>query len=367
MKILYNGLCINGNMAGVQYYADHIMREALKSSPEHYEFHALISRSYAGELPANGSYIRPIIHNRMHRILYEHSILNSISKRYDITHCPAYILPGKLRGRGVITIHDTIALDFPELCKNSNALYFNLRMKRGIRDAAHIITVSEKAKEDIIRNCNISPDKITAIYPGIDPIFRHEENQQRIQEVKSKYALPDRYMLFTGNIEPKKNLPGLLRAYDILLRRGMGHKLVIVGQWGWKYKDVLKCLEIPGLRENICFLNYVERADLPAIYSLAGLFVFPSIYEGFGFPPLEAMACGTPVVASYAGALQETTGGNAVYVDPYSPEDIASKIELCLTDDGLRERLIRNGYSHACSFTWDKAWKQTLNVYKAIL
>jgi len=304
--------------------------------------------------------------NRVRRILWEHSRLPRIAKKegMDVVHCPHYVCPFLNTGVPyVVTIHDTIAIEHPEWCKPSNALYYNILMKRSVSNASRVIAVSHSTADSLKRNFSVSASKVTVIYPGIEAIFNSAKNLSRQTQVKSRYCLPGRYILFVGNIEPKKNILNLVRAHKLLRRRGLSHKLVLAGKRTWKSRDVLK--EISGVAAgSILAIGYVDRVDLPFVYQMADVFVFASLYEGFGFPQLEAMACGTPVVASTGGALSEMAGGASWTVDPANPEDIAEAIYLLITNGKLRQKHSELGIKQSRRFNWDETAKQTLSVYQ---
>ncbi len=307
--------------------------------------------------------------SRVLRILWEHCKLPVIARNegMDIVHCPHYICP--CLGTSVpyvVTIHDTIAIEHPEWCKVSNAFYYNIFMKQTIRNASRVIAVSHSTADSLRRNLSVNTPKVKVIYSGIDAIFNCEKNLLRQSEVKSLYGLPERYILFVGNIEPKKNLLNLVRAHKLLGNHGLSHKLVLAGKRTWKSKDVQK--EISGVTAgSVLAIGYVDRADLPFVYQMADVSVSVSLYEGFGFPQLEAMACGTPVVASAGGALGEMAGGASRTVDPTNPENIANAIYLLITNRGLRQKHVELGIKQSRRFSWDETAKRTLSVYEEAL
>jgi glycosyltransferase involved in cell wall biosynthesis len=199
------------------------------------------------------------------------------------------------------------------------------------------------------------------------PIFAGEENadEEKLSAVKNKYGLPDKFILYLGTVEPRKNIDGIIRGYNEL--RTMNHelgdyKLVIAGGKGWKSKNIYKEWELSKFKDDIKFLGYIDSADRAYLYNLAAVFVYPSFYEGFGFPPLEAMACGLPVVASYASSLPEVAGEAALMVDPYNINDIARALTEILTDDNLRKKLIARGLEQAKKFSWQKTAEEYLEI-----
>jgi len=373
IKVLYNALHLTGQFSGVQNTVEQLMKEAFMNPDSDIDFEAICPANYQinlKEYPFQKlTRINIDTSNRWQRIGYEHFFMNRYFRKHEenILHCPAYIQPWKWGAPSIITVHDIIALNSPEYCSPSNRLYFNLLLPRSILKASKIITMSHTVKEDILRKIKIKPEKIKVIYPGINDIFFRIPSGKNLANVKRKYLLPEKFILYVGNIEPKKNILRLIEAFENLIRRSdIPHSLVIAGKFAWKCKDVLqKISKNPNTR--ILFTGYIEQSDLPALYTLADLFVFPSLYEGFGIPPLEAMACGTPVIVSNAGALPETTMGNALITDPLSVDSVASAMLNLIENTTLRNQLIEKGKHHVQQFKWDRAWSETANFYKLLV
>lgn len=371
MRILINGLTLCGRFTGVQYYTENLINNLASEVADDLKIDVLVSGSYKGN--SNSTNFVKSVHfdsaSRLKRILFENRKLSKLYKKwdYDILHSPAYILPYNWNLPGIITVHDTISLDYPEYCSTLNMINFNLNLKRSVRKAEKVIAVSECVKRDIIRTCKVNPEKIEVIYNGINPNFREVTDARELNSVKVKYGLPDNYILFVGNIEPKKNLERLLLAFDLLAgKKEIPHYLVIVGQKGWKYKKFFETLSKIKFSDKVILTGYVNEEELRSIYTMADVFVFPSLYEGFGYPVLEAMSCGTPVVASDSGALPEVTGGNCLFVDPYSIEEIASAIGSLVLEESLRKQLISSGLRHVQDFTLKKSVTNTLNLYRSL-
>lgn len=372
MKILYNGLCINGKLSGVQYYSQQLMRQAQCNDADGLIFRpvlseAIVSAEYYHPHPEN-IMVSADSSNRIRRIICENTTLPALFRttKSDLLHCPAYILPPFFAGRSVLTVHDTIALDYPAYCKPASIVYFGLLLGRSIRNASHIIAVSEKVKMDIQRLFPRLKPPVTVIYPGVDPIFKSIDTVDVRSLLREKYSLPEHYMLFVGTIEPKKNLINLLYGFKLYRLAGGKVKLVLVGQWGWRYKSIKQFLSDDETAQYVILLDYVPRSDLPALYSMAELFVFPSLTEGFGFPPLEAMACGTPVLMSERGSLTEIASADCRFLDPENPGQIADRLKLSLEDKAWRQRCRISGPQHAAAYTWKRAWADTCQVYKSL-
>ncbi|RME35317.1 MAG: glycosyltransferase family 1 protein [Thermoflexia bacterium] len=286
----------------------------------------------------------------------------------DLFHATEHLLPRLSSVRTVFTLHDLIFLFYPETHKPLNRWFLTLMMPRFLRAADAVIAVSECTKRDAVRAYGIPEEKITVIYEGVSPRFR-PASPEAIQAVRAKYRLPERFILYVGTIEPRKNLTALLEAYAALQSRNTQHaaRLVIVGKKGWLYGGFFRRLRELGLEERVHFTGYVPDGDLPAIYSAADLFVFPSLYEGFGLPVLEAMACGVPVVCSNTSSLPEVAGDAALLADPTDIRALVAAMERALTDEALRASLRARGLERARQFTWEEAAKRTVEVYHQVL
>jgi len=373
MKILINALLLNSRFSGVQFSTENLLLSLAKIDSPLQELEVLLPADYPGQFK-DRQYVRshktlfPAA-RRLKRIFYEHFRLPGLlrKEKAQLYHATGYILPWFLKTPNVLTVHDLIALDYPQYCKNENALYFRLCLPRSIKRADRIIAVSYTVKEDILRRFKIDPEKIDVVYHGVDASFKKIVAGQILERVRNKYHIPQQYILFVGNLEPKKNLVRLIDAFLLLKKKNaIPHKLLIVGQDGWKSEAIHKRLERSGDTSDIVFTGYVDNEDLPAIYSMAALFAFPSLYEGFGLPVLEAMACGTPVLISDRGALPEIAGNIFPQVDPTSVPDIAAGMLKCLTDEVLRARNIRYGLERVKTFTWENTAWQTLEVYNSL-
>lgn len=353
-KVLINGLQISNKNSGVQYYTQNLYSELIKLQNDKFGFD-LKQSSYNN--------FRSFKNNRFKRILFENLSLPIYLKNnnFNLFHSPNYVLPFFFNFPSVLTIHDLITLDYPELCQNESVLYFRLLLPRSIKRATKIITVSNAVKNDILRHLSIPEKKIEVIYHGVNPIFKKSPDKT----VLKKYHLPKKYIFFVGNLEPKKNLERLITAFSLLKKNtNVPHKLVLAGKKGWKYKAIFNTVARLKLNKEVIFTGYIPEEDLPTLYSSADLFAFPSLYEGFGIPPLEAMACEVPVLTSYKGALPETTGGNCIAVDPYQVNEIAAGMYQILKNTELRLKLISNGRDWVKQFSWEKTAKKTLMVYE---
>jgi glycosyltransferase involved in cell wall biosynthesis len=266
----------------------------------------------------------------------------------------------------VLTVHDLIFRHLPEHHKPLNRGYLNLALPLYCRRATHIIAISECTRHDLMAAYDLPPEKVTVIHEAADPRFR-PQTPDRVIAVRRQYGLPERYILFVGTIEPRKNLTRLLHAFEALHRDDLCDALVIVGKRGWLFGDFFAELERSPVRDAVLIPGYVPDEALPAIYAGARALAFPSLYEGFGLPALEAMACGTAVACSGTSSLPEVAGAAALYFDPSSHGAIVETLRQLLSDPDLRSELVQRGISRAAQFSWDRVAAETEAVYDAVM
>jgi glycosyltransferase involved in cell wall biosynthesis len=286
-------------------------------------------------------------------------------ERVTLFHAPHYVLPALVTCRSVVTIHDCIHLMFPQYLPNRLALtYARASIALASRRATRVLTVSESSKRDILRFVDVPADKIDVIYNAYDERFGVEPREEDVIRVRERYQLHDEFVLYAGNVKPHKNLERLIEAFNLVRKRGLDHlKLVLIGDEISKYAALRRAVHKHQLHQYVRFLGYLPEETLAVMYRLAGVFVFPSLYEGFGLPPLEAMASGTPVVTSNISSLPEVAGNAAVLVDPYSPVAIADGIELVLCDEALRRDLRAKGLARARQFSWESSVMRVREIY----
>ena len=266
----------------------------------------------------------------------------------------------------VLTVHDLIFRHLPEHHKILNRWYLNVALPLYCRRADRIITISECTKRDVAGAYSVPEEKITVVYEAASDNFR-PRSPEEVASVSDRYCLPDRYLLFVGTIEPRKNLTRLLRAFEIIHHEGLVDGLVIVGRPGWLYGDFFAALETSPARDAVVLPGFVPDEDLPAVYCGAQALVLPSLYEGFGLPVLEAMACGTPVACSGTTSLAEISGDAAVHFDPRNVTAIAEALRTLLRDGDLRASLRGRGTRRASRFSWKRVAAETQAVYSAVL
>jgi glycosyltransferase involved in cell wall biosynthesis len=288
--------------------------------------------------------------------------------RADVFHGPAVFLPLVKWGyRTVVTIHDLVSFLFPTTVPRKYSLYMRLMTRLAARSADRIIAVSGATRDDLCRVLGVPEERVVVIHEAVDPAFAAATDDDRAAAVLRRYGIRPPYCLFVGNLEPRKNLARLIDAFA-RVRSGGGARpqLVVAGTRGWLYGGIFRAVETHGVARDIVFTGYVPPADLPALYAGATCFVFPSLYEGFGLPVLEAMAAGAPVVASRAGAIPEVAGDAALLVDAERPDQIAEAIESVLGDAALRAGMTARGRARAREFTWEAVARQTLAVYETV-
>jgi glycosyltransferase involved in cell wall biosynthesis len=289
-------------------------------------------------------------------------------ERVTLFHAPHYVLPPLVRCKSVVTIHDCIHLMFPQYLPNRLALaYARTSITTAAKRATRVLTVSESSKRDILRFVPVPPEKIDVIYNAYDERFGVEPNEEDVVRVRERYQLHDEFVLYAGNVKPHKNLARLIEAFHLVRNRGLDHlKLILIGDEISRYASLRRAVHQHQLHRYVRFLGYLPEETLAVMYRLAGVFVFPSLYEGFGLPPLEAMASGTPVVTSNVSSLPEVAGDAALLADPHDPSAIADAIYQVLTDPALRSELRRRGLARARQFSWETSARRVHDIYHQV-
>jgi glycosyltransferase involved in cell wall biosynthesis len=288
----------------------------------------------------------------------------------DLFHAPHYVLPPLIHCRSVVTIHDCIHLMFPQYLPNRFAYAY---AKAQLWTAAHrsdrILTVSETSKLDILRRFHVPADKVTVVYNAIDERLAVPPDEEEFERVRARYQLKDPFALYVGNIKPHKNLERLIDAFHELRQESAFEslKLVIIGDEISKYQGLRRAVHRHKLHKHVRFFGFVPPGTLAVLYRLASVFVFPSLYEGFGLPPLEAMYFGTPVVTSNVSSLPEVVGDAAVLVDPYDTTSIAEGMRRALVDEELRAWLRERGAARAREFSWEQSVARIREVYGEVM
>ena len=354
---------------GIGTYIRNLLRHLARLDRET-EFVLLSRAGDAGALASLGENFRPIVETAANYSVVEQVTVPMAlwRERVDLFHAPHYVLPPLVTCRSVVTIHDCIHLMFPQYLPNRFALaYARASIGAAARRATRILTVSESSKRDILRFVDVDDGKIDVIYNAYDERFAIEPNQEEMVRVRERYQLHDEFILYAGNVKPHKNLERLIQAFHLVRRRGLDRlKLVLIGDEISKYAALRRAVHQHQLHKYVRFLGYLPEETLAVMYRLAGVFVFPSLYEGFGLPPLEAMASGTPVVTSNVSSLPEVTGDAALLVDPLDPAAIADAVCSVLTDETLRRSLREKGLARALQFSWEQSIRRVHDIYLRI-
>ena len=281
----------------------------------------------------------------------------------DLYHFPNFIIPPLNRGRTVVSIHDMSFFRFPQFTEEKNRAWLSPRIRDTASRADAILTISDFSAAEIHELLKVDRARIFTTYPGIGEEFSAPASEN-VEATLASLGIERPYLLTVGTLEPRKNIPFLVEVFEKL--SDFDGVLVIAGMPGWKYEPILERIRASSRSADIRYVRYVSDAQLPALYAGASLFVFPSFYEGFGFPPLEAMACGTPVLSSAGGSLPEALGDGAVVLDSFNPDRWVASARRLLSDSEYRRRQIEQGRRQAAKYTWTETAKKTWDVYRSV-
>lgn len=351
---------------GIAQYTQHIISELAGITSPH-TFTILQSRKDARNLAAGPNQRKAACWTPAHHKLERLALAVELLPRgLDLLHSPDFIPPLNGSFRSVITVHDLAFLRYPQFLTEESRAYY-CQIGDAIKRADHIIAVSEATRADLVEMLGAPEYKITVVYEAASEQFR-PPTPAEVNRIREKHNLLAPYILFVSTIEPRKNIDGLLRAYAALIdMMPDAPQLVVVGGKGWLYDKTMALYDELKLGERVRWLGSVDYADLPALYGAAEVFCLPSFYEGFGLPPLEAMACGAPVVVSGRASLPEVVGEAGLTVDPDDPSSIAGALHRVLTDSALAADLRAKGLTRAEMFSWARAARETLAVYERTL
>jgi len=293
--------------------------------------------------------------------------VNNKKQTYHLYWQPNYIVEPSINAfKTVVTVHDFSFYEHPQWHPQDRLELFNQHFMRNIHQADKIICDSHYIKSCAIKRLNLNEQDIEVIYLGIEHEIFKQYPQQKLIEVKQKFSLPERFILFVGSIEPRKNLLNLLKAYHLLPELEKNNtQLILVGFKGWENQEIMA--QINAEKQHINYLGYVSDQELAMIYNLATVFVYPSFYEGFGIPPLEAMACGCPVIVSNSTSMPEVCAEAALYIHPQQVDDISQCLMELLQDTQLQQLYIKKGLKHVQQFCWEKSAQQHMNLFERLL
>lgn len=358
MKIAIDTQTILGKKSGFGFYVKNLVENLKKIDSKNEYF--LINSGKDKDL------------RTYERIWWDQVSFSRKAKKFkpDIIHKACFSVPRFGNFKKVVTIHDIIPLKFPENFSASSRFYFTKLMPWSYKFADYIITISESAKRDLIDVLKLDPEKIRVIYEAAGDEFQVITDADKIGQVKKKYGIDGEYILNVGTLEPRKNLEFLVEVFKEILKFGNSEidnlKLVIVGKKGWRYENLFRGIENLGIKDKVIFTDYVDEQDLLYLYNGAKLFVFPSIYEGFGLPILEAMKCGVPVISSNSSSLPEVVGSAGTLIDPKNKELWVKSIVDVLKNGEKQILMKADGLKQADKFSWEKCARETLEVYKRV-
>lgn len=372
MRIGVDARLMQHQPAGISNYTRHLL-QALQQIDSENEYIIFQHRRQTMPLIRQANFQRATLYAPVHTRLEQWMLPFELSRHHlDLLHCTDFIPPLRSKIPTVITVHDLAFLHWPHFLTTESAAYYG-QIDRAVRHARQIIVPSEHTKQDLIARLGVPGDNINVISEAAAPEFHPLPIAEARQDVMRQFNLPERFVLFVGTIEPRKNVSGLLQAFAYLRQHyNANHELdnvglAIAGGKGWLYEDTLALIDRLELRQHVHILGRVDDAWLPKLYVAARCHVHVALYEGFGLPPLEAMACGTPTIVSDVSSLPEVVGDAALLVNPRSSEEIAVALNRLLSDDALHAELREKGLRRAQIFSWKSAARCTLEVYKQVV
>ncbi|MCB0115939.1 MAG: glycosyltransferase family 4 protein [Caldilineaceae bacterium] len=293
-----------------------------------------------------------------------------VGSKVDLLHATDFVLAPSRARRKVVTVHDLAFVHYPEAAMPSLHRYLNVVVPRSVRRADHVLADSHNTAKDVHEFWQIPMERISVVQGGVDhDRFRPVTAQEELERVRRKYNIGERpFVLGLSSLQPRKNFARLIRGFDQARKAAqIPHRLVIGGGKGWLFDEIFATVQALGLTDDVVFPGYIADEDLPALYSAAEFFAYPSLYEGFGLPVIEALACDTPVLTADNSCLPEAAGPGALYVDAESVESIAAAIVRLANEDALRRSLREAGRRHAAQFTWQRSARQLLAAYRYVL
>jgi glycosyltransferase involved in cell wall biosynthesis len=353
---------------GIGRYMKGLVESVLTAAPQN-DYVLILPKEFAGSISGDAASARKITAKAKCYSIREQVEIPRLllSEKVDLFHSPHFNIPLLRPCRLVVTLHDVIYLacsqDLPSI---SGRLYYRAMISAAARLADRIITVSEFSKQDIVQRLKIPPETVEVIYPGIEPRFRRV-SEQCASAVRSQYGITRDYILYMGIFKPRKNHAGLLRAFRHFLDCGATAQLVLAGPLDDFEPELRRLVSELNLNTQVVFTGFVSESNLAALYSGARVYACPSLYEGFGFTVVEAMACGVPVVCSPLTSLPEVAGDAVLYADPASPQEFGRALVRAFNDTSLRSRLLERGLKNATRFQWNSSVTRVLEVYRSVL
>jgi glycosyltransferase involved in cell wall biosynthesis len=374
MKVAIDVRTVLSNRSGVGNYVLHLIQNLKKVDTESIYYFLSLKKNlpFLGALAPEVNPLLTVFSHESHPLgdFWEHFVLplRLMKRGIDIFHGPASLIPfRKDHYRIVVTIHDLVAFLFPETIPLKYGAYMRYLLRQAVKRADKIISVSHHTRLDLIEILKVASGKIEVIHEAPSPIFRPYEQKEVKTFLKERYGIQKKYIYHLGNIEPRKNLIVLLEAFTRVCRElGPEYQLVVSGQKGWLIRSLSRFLKDYPNRDQVLFTGYVPVEELPFFMNGADLFIFPSLYEGFGLPVLEAMSCGTPVISSNRSSIPEIVGSAGILIDPTDTRELAESIVFLLKNKEERNRLSQLGIEQAAKFSWEKVARKTLEVYRSV-
>lgn len=366
MLIAFDGTTLTPGRTGVGYYSEHLLQHLAREVAISGDEIVVVSNKPIDTQAPLPKHVR--VHGG-HRFPVRIGWMQMRAARAlqalqpDMAHFTNGMMPLASPVPTVVTVHDMSLRLYPRCHPMRRLLLNRPLMHVAIRQASLVVTVSHSARRDLLRLHGVAPDRVSVVHEAASPVFRPIADRLQLDDMRARYGLPERFILYVGTIEPRKNLTRLMTAFAQARASGVRHHLVCVGPYGWASRDLSTCIERLGIRDLVHFTGYAPFEHLPALYNLADFFVFPSLYEGFGLPVVEAMASGVPVLTSNTSSLGEIAGDAAETVDPTSVDAIAGAIIRLATDAALRRDRSERGLLRARSFSWSQTAREMLAVY----
>ncbi|MBN2089077.1 glycosyltransferase family 4 protein [candidate division KSB1 bacterium] len=372
--IAINGIVLTPQSGGILVYVQNLIDQFLAMNPD-WDFKIFFSENFLSQysqyqnlnqvigLPVTGD-------SPFKRIFYETYAWPKLIKKYKVSlfHSPISYIPLRMPIPSVVTIHDLRSFHEPEYYNWLRGNYLSYMIRQCAKKVQKIIAISDYTKNDIIETLEVPAEKVVRIYEGFDPErFQIQYTAEQKAQIRNKYHLPEQYILSVGHLEPRKNFIRLIAAYHQLRQeQHIPHKLIIVGRENWLFKSFYEKIRELKLENLVHFIGFVAHEDLPAVYQMADVFVLPTLFEGFGFPPLESMAAGTAVACSNVTSLPEICGDAALFFDPLNVQQIAERIFNLINNNEIKESFVQKGFQNILRFSWQECARETANIYKNI-
>jgi glycosyltransferase involved in cell wall biosynthesis len=362
---------------GIGRYTRELVQATLSQQADHmyvlFSAPPPLNKALSQIFPGNGQVtykVAPVSEQWLYRMWYRARLPVSVQRftgKLDLFHSPDFVLP-PVSGNipTLLTVHDLSFVHYPDVYPEVLVNYLNKVVPWSVARATHILADSAATKQDLVAIWQVPDEKITVLYSGVNAAFARVTAGEKITAVRQKYHLGEApYLLSVGTVQPRKNYQMLIQAFAPLAAK-FPHHLIIAGGKGWLYDEMMAEVEKQGVAERVHFIGFVDDEDLPALYSGAALYLFPSLYEGFGLPMLEAMACGVPVIASDVSSLPEVGAETAVLLPPHDLIQWTQKIDTLLSDSAQRQKMTEAGYKQVQKFSWQKASTQLLTLYQTL-